>query len=103
VAPGSLNTRLLEEVLEAGAEKVGRDFYERAVKQKADGGVPLERGAELCVFLASAASDGITGKLLSAIWDPWEELPRHADDLSSDLYTLRRIVPKDRGLKWGDR
>lgn len=103
VAPGSLNTRLLDEVLEAGAEKVGRDFYERAVKQKADGGVPLERGAELCVFLASAASDGITGKLLSAIWDSWEELPRHADDLSGDLYTLRRIVPKDRGLKWGDR
>jgi NAD(P)-dependent dehydrogenase (short-subunit alcohol dehydrogenase family) len=103
VAPGPLNTRLLDEVLEAGPEKVGREFYERAVKQKADGGEPLERGAQLCVFLASAASDGITGKLLSAIWDPWEELAQHAGDLSGDLYTLRRIVPKDRGLKWGDR
>lgn len=103
VAPGPLNTRLLDEVLEAGPEKVGREFYERAVKQKADGGEPPERGAQLCVFLASAASDGITGKLLSAIWDPWEELAQHAGDLSGDLYTLRRIVPKDRGLKWGDR
>jgi NAD(P)-dependent dehydrogenase (short-subunit alcohol dehydrogenase family) len=102
-APGALNTRLLDEVLEAGPEKVGREFYDRAVKQKADGGVPLERGAQLCVFLASAASDGITGKLLSAIWDPWEELAQHAGELSGDLYTLRRIVPKDRGLKWGDR
>ncbi len=103
VAPGALNTRLLDEVLEAGADKVGRSFYERAVKQKSEGGAPLDRGADLCVFLASPASDGITGKILSAIWDPWPELEQHKDDLAGDVYTLRRIVPKDRGLKWGDR
>ncbi len=103
VAPGALNTRLLDEVLEAGPEKVGRSFYERAVKQKAEGGAPLDRGAELCAFLASAESDGITGKLLSAIWDPWEELAQHREDLEGDVYTLRRIVPKDRGFSWGDR
>ena len=101
IAPGALNTRLLEEVLKAGPEKVGREFYERSLKQKAEGGAPLERGAELAVFLGSAASDGITGKLLSAVWDPWETLPQHRDDLrKTDVYTLRRIVPKDRGLKW---
>jgi NAD(P)-dependent dehydrogenase (short-subunit alcohol dehydrogenase family) len=103
VAPGALNTRLLDEVLEAGPEKVGEAFFARALKQKADGGAPLGRGAELCVFLASAASDGITGKLLSAIWDPWDELPLHRDDIAGDVYTLRRIVPKDRGFGWGDR
>jgi 3-oxoacyl-[acyl-carrier protein] reductase len=32
VAPGALNTRLLDEVLEAGPEKVGAEFYRRAVK-----------------------------------------------------------------------
>jgi NAD(P)-dependent dehydrogenase (short-subunit alcohol dehydrogenase family) len=103
IAPGSLNTRLLDEVLQAGPEKVGRSFYERAEKQKAEGGAPLDRGADLCVFLASSASDGITGKLISAIWDPWPELPEHTGDLDGDVYTLRRIVPKDRGLEWGDR
>ncbi len=103
VAPGALNTRLLDEVLNAGPEKVGRVFYERAVKQKEEGGAPLDRGADLCVFLASAESDGITGKLLSAIWDPWEELPQHRQDLEGDVYALRRIVPKDRGFSWGDR
>ncbi len=101
VAPGALNTRLLDEVLDAGPDKVGAQFYERALKQKAEGGAPLDRGADLCVFLASADSDGITGKLLSAIWDPWEELTQHSRDLAGDVYTLRRIVPKDRGLKWG--
>lgn len=103
IAPGALNTRLLNEVLQAGPAKVGQAFYDRAVEQQAKGGAPLERGAELCVFLASAGSDGVTGKLLSAIWDPWEQLDMHRDDLRSDVYTLRRILPKDRGFGWGDR
>lgn len=101
IAPGALNTRLLDEVLAAGPEKVGQGFYERAVKQKAEGGTPLEKGARLAVFLGSAASDGITGKLLSALWDPWEGFAEHLKDLrQTDVYTLRRIVPKDRGLDW---
>ena len=103
IAPGALNTRLLDEVLEAGPDKVGKTFYERALKQKTEGGAPLERGAELSVFLASAASDGLTGKLISAVWDPWEHFHEHLDDLQkTDIYTLRRIVPKDRGLDWGN-
>jgi NAD(P)-dependent dehydrogenase (short-subunit alcohol dehydrogenase family) len=102
VAPGALNTRMLDEVLAAGPERVGEPFYQRALEQRDSGGVPLARGAELAVWLASAASDGVTAKLLSAVWDPWSELPEHLDELASDIYTLRRIVPRDRGLDWGD-
>lgn len=101
VAPGALNTRLLDEVLEAGPQSVGQGFYDRALKQKASGGAPLDLGAGLCVWLASPASDGITGKLLSAQWDPWKDLAAKRDVLvKSDIYTLRRIVPEDRGQKW---
>lgn len=102
IAPGALNTRMLDEVLAAGADRVGQAFYDRAREQQRSGGVPLEQGARLAVWLASSASDGITGKLLSAVWDPWQELPSHIADLASDVYTLRRIVPADRGLEWGD-
>jgi len=102
IAPGALNTRLLDEVLAAGPERVGQGFFSRSTRQKEEGGAPLARAAELAVFLASAASDGITGKLLSAVWDPWRDLPEHREDLDSDVYTLRRIVPKDRGLGWGE-
>ena len=102
IAPGALNTRLLDEVLESGPDAVGRAFYERSMKQKAQGGTPLVKGAELCVFLASAASDGITGKLISAVWDPWPDFASHRGDLDgTDIYTLRRIVPADRGKAWG--
>jgi NAD(P)-dependent dehydrogenase (short-subunit alcohol dehydrogenase family) len=104
IAPGALNTRMLDEVLAAGPDKVGAEFYARAQKQEREGGAPLGRGAELALFLASASSDGITGKLISAIWDPWQSLPEHLDDLtSSDIYTLRRIVPGDRGKPWGNK
>jgi NAD(P)-dependent dehydrogenase (short-subunit alcohol dehydrogenase family) len=104
IAPGALNTRMLDEVLAAGPDAVGREFYDRMVKTKNQGGTPLERGASLAVYLGSAASDGITGRLLSAVWDPWEHLANRRDDLdASDVYTLRRIVPKDRGFPWGAR
>lgn len=101
VAPGALNTRLLDEVLESGPDVVGKSFYEKAVRQKADGGTPLTLGADLCVYLASSESDGITGKLISAPWDPWRNLAHHREVLQkTDIYTLRRIVEKDRGMNW---
>ena len=101
IAPGALNTRLLDEVLAAGPAKVGQDFYDRALKQHDQGGAPLEKGAALAVFLASAASDGISGRLLSALWDDWAGLPDRREQLAkSDIYTLRRIVPEDRKLTW---
>jgi NAD(P)-dependent dehydrogenase (short-subunit alcohol dehydrogenase family) len=103
IAPGALNTRLLDEVLDAGPEKVGEAFYKRSLRQKNEGGTPLEKGAALAVYLASAESDGISGKLISAVWDPWPVLQTHRTDLTqTDIYTLRRIVPKDRGKDWGE-
>ena len=104
IAPGALNTRMLEQALAAGPEKVGAAFFERSVKQKESGGAGLERGASLAVFLASDASNGITGRLISAPWDNWEAWPEHVAELTSgDLYTLRRISGRDRGVDWGDK
>jgi 2-dehydro-3-deoxy-L-rhamnonate dehydrogenase (NAD+) len=101
IAPGALNTRLLEGVLAAGPERVGEAFYSKSIRQREEGGVPLEKGAALATFLASAASDGITGRLLSAVWDDWTRLPERRGALEkSDVYTLRRIVPEDRRLEW---
>jgi NAD(P)-dependent dehydrogenase (short-subunit alcohol dehydrogenase family) len=101
VAPGAMNTQMLEQTLAAGPELVGQGQYVQALKQKENGGSSLERAAALCVYLASAASDGITGRLISAPWDPWPALHEHTAELaSSDIYTLRRIVPADRGKQW---
>jgi 3-oxoacyl-[acyl-carrier protein] reductase len=103
IAPGALKTRFVDQVLAAGPEKVGEAFFAKNKQWAQTGAVPLELGANLAVYLASAQSDGITGKLISAQWDPWEKLHEFKGDLDSDIYTLRRIVPKDRGKTWGDK
>ena len=101
IAPGPLATRLVDEILAAGPEKVGQAFFDKNKQWKEKGAVPLSLGAELAVHLASAQTDGITGKLISAQWDPWAKLHEHRDELAkSDIYCLRRIVPEDRGQKW---
>jgi len=104
IAPGALNTKMLDEVINSGPNKVGVDFYKRALKQKKTGGTSLNYGSELAVFLASSESDGISGRLISAVWDNWKEWPKHINKLSnSDVYTLRRIIGRDRGFSWGDK
>lgn len=105
LAPGALNTRMLDELLSAGPTVLGEEIYKNALRQKADGGSSMDRAAELALFLASSRSNGISGKLISAVWDKWEEWPSHIEALAlTDAYTLRRIVGRDRGIgDWGDK
>ena len=101
VAPGAMPTDMLGAVIEAGPDVAGQHEYDMAVRARQPGIASPRRAAELCLLLASAAGDGITGKLISAVWDPWDNLPKHKSDLErTDVYTLRRIVPDDRGLDW---
>jgi NAD(P)-dependent dehydrogenase (short-subunit alcohol dehydrogenase family) len=92
VAPGFVVTRMQDATLSAGPEVAGADYYEKTQKQVAEGGAPARRAAELTAFLLSEEAEGITGKLISAPWDPWEDADFRArlrDD--PDLATLRRI------------
>lgn len=101
VAPGALNTEMLEYTLAAGVDVVGETAFKQCREQKQTGGDPIESPCQLCVFLASDKASKISGRLISAKWDNWNALAQHADQLvNSDIYTLRRIDPKDRGLHW---
>ena len=101
IAPGAMNTEMHEAVLRAGPEASGGQEYRKAVEQAKDGGMQMEVPAALAVYLASAACSSVTGRLISAAWDPWRNLHVHTSELAnSDIYTLRRVVPQDRGLQW---
>ncbi len=102
VAPGALKTRLVDEIIAAGPESVGEQFYQANLKVQSLKDDSRLRAADLCAYLLSNSSDGITGKLISAVWDPWERFNDHTDQLlKSDVYTLRRVVPEDRGIALG--
>ena len=110
IAPGAINTRLTDEVLGLGPEIVGEAEFATAQKVKAgtsstpaapDAGTALAKALGLVEWLLSEASDGVTGRLLAAPWDPWSTLDQRVSELAkSDIYTLRRITPEDRGAKW---
>ena len=104
VAPGPLNTDMLKEVLNAGPNKVGKNFYNKSLKQNKSGGTPFTKVCDLILFLSSRHSDGIKGKLISALWDDWKNWTNYKNLLkNSDAYTLRRVVGKDKGFEWGDK
>ena len=103
IAPGAMKTDLLREVLTKG-DLAGTRELSAANEALNNGGVSMDRIADLALFLTGDASRGITGKLISAVWDDWEHWPMHLDVLAtSDVYTLRRVTGRDRGLKWGDK
>ena len=102
VAPGSINTGMLSEILKAGPKKIGTYAYNKALKQKKLGGSSYKDACDLILFLGSNYSNGIRGKLISAIWDDWKSWIKYKNLLAkNDLFTLRRITSQDRGFKWG--
>jgi 3-oxoacyl-[acyl-carrier protein] reductase len=95
IAPGAVDTRMTDQVLAAGAAAGERAVAEaRRVKEER---ASPRAAAELAVFLASGESAGLTGRLISAIWDDWRSLLSNLDEvMASELYTLRRMTPDRR-------
>jgi NAD(P)-dependent dehydrogenase (short-subunit alcohol dehydrogenase family) len=103
LGPGQLNTRMADEVIASGAKGVGpRQFAAFKQVKETNGGASIPNAADCAVWLASPESDGITGRLIHAVRDPWKDkLARHKDAIAKgDVLTLRRIDAKDRGMTW---
>ena len=101
IAPGAIFTRMTEQVLSLGAAVAGDAEFSSASQISTDNSAKLEKVLGLVELLLSEQGDGISGKLISAPWDPWRNLPAlRAEMMQTDIFTLRRIVPEDRGRKW---
>lgn len=95
IAPGPLNTRFVDQAIEAGPERLGQALYGEILRIRESGGTPFEVAANLCAYLASRQSDGVTGKFISARYDEWSKLHERIPELnSSEIYTMRRLDPK---------
>lgn len=99
LAPGMVATPMHQATLDAGS-RAGEAYLHKTEQLLAQGGFDIGRAAAAAVFLASDAAEGIAGRLLAAPWDAWETWPEHREAFASDIFTLRRIVPRDRGMAW---
>ena len=91
IAPGPVKSRMWDELLVSGSAG-GPQALAELKKMEETGGVPAERAAALAMFLASSRSNGLTGRLISAVYDKWETLgPKISSTMSKDAGTLRRI------------
>ena len=79
---------MTDEILHAGEERAGRREIEDAEQVRVTGGVSPEKQIQLALFLASEASNHITGKLIH-VNDDWRRFER--DNMKPELYTLRRV------------
>jgi len=94
IAPGPLDTRFVDEAIAAGPGNLGGALYREILDIRATGGTPMAVSADLCAFLASRRSDGITGRFISARYDDWESFRDWSDAREkSDLYRMRRLDP----------
>lgn len=91
VAPGPLNTRFVDLAIEAGIEKLGKSLYETILKIRENGG-SLDLVAELCLYLSSDITNGLTGKFISARYDNWQNFHEIKNYImTNEYYTMRRI------------
>ena len=104
IAPGPVNTGMLEEVLKENPKKVGKSFYNKSLAQKKSGGTDIKKILNCIEFLSHKKSNGISGKLISVLWDNWKNYSKYKEILKkTDLGNLRRITGRDRSYKFFDK
>ena len=94
VAPGFVATEIHQDTLRSGVALAGAEHFERTRQRLREGGVPIEVPVACVRFLLSERAAGLTGKTLSASFDPWDSpafVERIPQISASGLYTMQRI------------
>ena len=90
IAPGPVESRMWEQMRQV--VKPDPRTLEELKHMEETGGIPPERAAALAVFLASDRSNGLTGRLISAVHDDWAGLGSRIEEvMHSEAGTLRRV------------
>jgi NAD(P)-dependent dehydrogenase (short-subunit alcohol dehydrogenase family) len=88
MAPGPAYSSMTDEILHAGEDLAGAREIEAAQRVRVTGGETPEKQVQLALFLASARSNHISGKLIH-VSDDWRRLEQ--ENMKPELYTLRRV------------
>ncbi|MBI2082701.1 MAG: SDR family oxidoreductase [Deltaproteobacteria bacterium] len=102
ISPGAINTKMFEETLAGGKNKLPKEIWDLLEARKKTGGDSIEAAASLALFLVSGSNaEVVNGRVISAKYDEWHRHTEHAKEIgTTDIFTMRRIVPRDRGFDW---
>ena len=94
ISPGSIHTRMWEEVRDMALAAGDKEMYEKGVVVTSGGGASIDRAAQLAVLLGSDDCGNLSGRLIRAALDTFENIPAQVGAImSSDAYLLRRVDP----------
>ena len=94
ISPGSIHTRMWEETRDLALAIGDTATYDRGVQVTSGQGASIERAAELAVFLGSDDCGRLSGRLIRAFADKFEEFPNQTEEImGSEAYLLRRVDP----------
>ena len=97
ISPGAVNTKMFDEQLKADKNSIGEKNWQDLQNRLSTGGDPLNKASELALFIAIQNRKEFNGRVISAIWDDWENISDQKEKiLDTDIFRMRRIVPKDR-------
>lgn len=106
VAPGFVVTEIHDATLAAGPDAAGAPMFAMTQAKMAQGAVPMSVPVALVRYLLSEKAAGLTGKTISASFDPWGS--KAFDEQigainTSPLYTMQRVnlveLPSDDPLR----
>ena len=94
ISPGSIHTRMWEETRDLSLAIGDTATYERGLQVTSGQGASIERAAQLAVFLGSDDCGALSGRLVRAFADRFEEFPDKVEEImASQAYQLRRVDP----------
>ena len=92
ISPGSIHTRMWEEVRDMALAAGDMAMHEKGILVTSGGGASIKRAAELALLLGSDECGPLSGRLIRAALDTFEDIPGRVDAImSSDAGLLRRV------------
>lgn len=99
ISPGTVNTKMFNEQLKADKNSIGKNNWQSLQDRLASGGNSIDKAPELALFIACQNRRELNGRVISAVWDDWEKISKQKEKIiDTDIFQMRRIVPKDRDI-----
>jgi 3-oxoacyl-[acyl-carrier protein] reductase len=91
VAPGVMNTKMVQEMVAGGQGLIDQTYMARMQSDLKTGVDSSEEASELVAWLMTQEVPGLTGRIISAIWDDWRTWDTQTSKFRDEnIFTLRR-------------